>query len=137
MFIFSLFLMFISSSLLFVLLSICQIGPGWEVPIGLVGKMSSTGYFGIIFFVLGLLFFWGSWKTFYQLDGIRKSIYILWVCFITCAVITIIIHGTPIDAFRINNKVISKVAYNSKLPGILLNIIILIYLFTGYIKQNW
>jgi len=137
MFIFSLLLMSISSSLLFVLLSICQIGPDWEVPIGLVRKMSATGCFGVIFFVLGLLFLFGSRKKFYQLDRIRKSTYIIWICVISCAVIMIIINGTPIDALRINNSVISNVAYYSKLPGIILNIIILIYLSIGYIKHNY
>jgi len=137
MFIFSLLSMSISSSLLFVLLSISQIGPDWEVPTGLIGKMSATAFYGIIFFVLGLLFLFGSRKAFYQLDRIRKSTYIIWICIITCAVIMIITNGTQIDVFRINNSVMSNVAYYSKVPGIILNIIILIYLSIGYIKNNY
>ncbi|HEX2946503.1 MAG TPA: hypothetical protein VHT96_11170 [Clostridia bacterium] len=131
MFKFSLLSMTISSSFLFFLLSVCQIGPDWEVPQNLIRKMVFASDFGILFFAISCILFLLSVKRFLQLDKVQKSIYLIWGILITCAIVIIFAKGTPVDAFRIYNNSISKVAANSVVPGIAISVILFVYLAFG------
>ncbi len=124
--------LFLSSISLLNLLRLCQIGPYWEVPNGIVGQMGLSAFLGELSLLISVVFFFIKIKNFTKAKLKTKIVFVVWILCAIVSVILIFLNGTPIDAFRIYDPLIQVRTGIFFLLGVVISCILMAILVRDY-----